>query len=110
MHSKPDFLVIGAQKCATTWLYECLKDHPQICLPKSKKEVEYIGGDLYKEKGMDWYLSLIDHCGEDKVKGDVSVEYIINPDSPEILHTLNPELKFIVSVRNPVDRALSALK
>jgi hypothetical protein len=110
MNKAIDFLVIGAQKCATTWLYECLKDHPEICLPKHKKEIEYIGGNLYKEKGLEWYLSLLNHCSEHKVKGDVSVEYIINHESPALLYDLNPQMKFILSVRDPVERAISALK
>src|SRR5215472_8103927 len=105
----PDFLVIGSQKCATSWLYDCLNEHPQICMPRHKREIEYIGGQLYKEKGMDWYLSLLGHCNGEKVKGDVSVEYIVNDESPRLLYDLNPNLKFILNVRNPVDRAMSAL-
>jgi len=38
--NKPDFLVIGAQKSATSWLYFCLQNHPDIYLP-SKKELRY---------------------------------------------------------------------
>ncbi|CAN5543167.1 hypothetical protein BH10BAC2_BH10BAC2_37640 [soil metagenome] len=106
----PDFLVIGSQKCATSWLYDCLSEHPGICVPKQKREIEYIGGHLYKEKGLDWYLSLLDHCEENKVKGDVSVEYIVNGESPELLFDLNPDMKFILNVRDPADRAISALK
>jgi len=105
----PDFLVIGSQKCATSWLYDCLSEHPQICMPRHKREIEYIGGQLYKEKGIDWYLSLLNHCNGEKMKGDVSVEYIVNDESPRLLFELNPNLKFILSVRNPVDRAMSAL-
>ena len=82
-----NFLVIGAQKCATTWLFECLNEHPDICLPKHKREVEYMGGPLYKEQGgQQWYLSLLNHCDNNKVKGDVSVEYIINNESPQLIY------------------------
>lgn len=109
--SSLNFLVIGAQKCATTWLYECLNTHPQICLPKHKREIEYMGGPLYNENGgLQWYLSLLSHCDNEKVKGDVSVEYIINKYSPQLLHDLNPQMKFILSTRDPVTRAMSAIK
>jgi hypothetical protein len=37
---RPDFLVIGAQKAGTTWLYEQLRAHPDIWLPK-EKELHY---------------------------------------------------------------------
>jgi Sulfotransferase domain len=106
----PDFLVIGSQKCATSWLYDCLSEHPEICVPKHKKEIEYIGGHLYKENGLDWYLSLFDHCEGTKVKGAVSVEYIVNDESPGLLFDINPGMKFILNVRDPADRAISALK
>ena len=36
----PDFLVIGAQKAGTTWLYENLRKHPGIWMPK-EKELHY---------------------------------------------------------------------
>ena len=37
----PDFLCIGAQKAATTWLYRNLADHPGIWLPEHVKEFHY---------------------------------------------------------------------
>lgn len=103
-----DFLVIGAQKCATTWLYECLKEHPQICLPADKKEVEYIGGKIYKEKGAEWYFSLVNNAKPGQLKGDVSVEYMWNAGSPALVKELLPNVKLIASLRNPADRAISA--
>lgn len=106
-----DFLVIGAHRCATSWLYECLREHPQICLPKRRREEEYAGGPLYNGKGgLAWYLSLLKHCSDDKIKGGVSSEYMINEACPQILNGINPSMKFIVCKRNPVDRAMSAMK
>jgi hypothetical protein len=37
----PDFLVIGGQKCGTTWLQDNLSGHPQVWLPPTK-EVHYL--------------------------------------------------------------------
>jgi len=34
----PNFLGIGAQRAGTTWVYHCLREHPQIFLP-DKKEI-----------------------------------------------------------------------
>jgi hypothetical protein len=103
-----DFLIIGVQKSATSWLYDCINEHPQICVPKYKKEVEYIGGELYNKNGLEWYFSLLDHCGTDSVKGDVSVEYMYNKHSAELIKKFIPNVKLIVSLRNPVERAISA--
>lgn len=107
MKFKLDFLVIGAQKCATTWLYECLKDHPEISLPKNKREVEYIGGDLWKSKGDSWYYNLF-NCDSNQIVGDVSVEYLFDDDSPKLLNERFKNLKLIASLRNPSQRAISA--
>ena len=103
-----DFLVIGAQKCATTWLHSCLSEHPDLTLPLKKREVEYLGGDLYQEKGRDWYFSLFDVQSEQKKMGDVSVEYLYDYRAPPVVKSFAPNVKLIVSLRNPVDRAVSA--
>ena len=36
-----DFFIIGGQKCATTWLYHCLNDHPEIEVGGGKVEKYY---------------------------------------------------------------------
>lgn len=45
----PDFLVIGGQKCGTSWLQDNLSSHPQVWLPPIK-EVHYL------DKGNDHLL------------------------------------------------------
>ncbi len=104
----PDFLVIGAQKCATSWLYYCLKEHPELHLPAQKREVEYIGGDLYQERGPDWYYTLFDGANDDQVVGDVSVDYIVDARSPKLVKEQLPDVRLIASLRHPVDRSISA--
>ncbi len=76
MENTLDFLVIGSQKCATTWIYDILDQHSSISLPKDKREVEYLGGKLWLEKGDEWYFNLMKKDSQDKLSGDVSVEYI----------------------------------
>ena len=102
-----DFLVLGAQKSATTWFFECLKKHSLISMPDKKKEVEYIGGDLWKKYGDQWYFNLFNDCNG-VIFGDVSVDYLCNNESPKLLYERFPNLKLIISLRNPVDRAISA--
>lgn len=104
----PDFLVIGAQKCATSWLYYCLRDHPELHLPAHKREIEYIGGDLHEERGTGWYYSLFEGAAENQVVGDVSVDYILDPRSPALVKELLPDVRLIASLRNPLDRSISA--
>lgn len=104
-----DFAVIGAQKCATTWIYDCLKDHPQLSLRDSKNEDAYYGGQMYKEHGGDeWYFAQFKNISPQKLNGCVSVEYIEDLSSPEKLYNHNHKMKLIASLRNPGDRAVSA--
>ena len=102
-----DFLVLGVQKSATTWIYESLKKHSLISMPNKKNEAEYIGGDLWKQNGDQSYFNLFNDCHGVKF-GDVSVDYICNNESPRLLYERFPNLKLIISLRNPVDRAISA--
>ena len=108
MKQSLDFIVAGAQKCATTWLYQCLREHPSLCLPAKKREVEFIGGDLYAKNGPDWFFSLFRDYAPGKVMGDVSVEYLVDARSPRVLSQNSPDLKIIASLRDPIDRLISA--
>ena len=104
-----DFLVIGAQKAASSWMYYCLKDHPQLDLPERKREVEYIGGPMYNTSGkMGWYRGLFDEADPTAIWGDVSVEYLSSKDSPAEVYKHLPDCKLIVSLREPVSRLKSA--
>jgi hypothetical protein len=105
----PDFLIIGAARCGTTWLYECLKAHPEIYLPASKrpephffmKQAEYARGLRYYS---DRYFTDV---GSALVAGEASTSYLYRPYvAPRIARHL-PDVKLIVILRNPVDRAFS---
>jgi hypothetical protein len=49
----PDFLVIGAQKAGTTWLYRNLQFHPEVWLPPIK-ELNYLN-QRFAPQPDDWY-------------------------------------------------------
>jgi len=103
-----DFLVIGAQKAATSWLYNCLSEHPELHLPKRKREVEYLGGALHQQHGSDWYFSLMAGGTTGQLRGDVSIEYLFDRNSPNAVREHLARVKLIASLRDPVERAISA--
>jgi len=105
---KLDFLVIGAQKCATSWLYYCLRDHPEIHLPRRKREDIYLGGDLHQEHGTDWYFRHVGEPNDGQRVGDVSVDYLFDPRSPKAVYEVIPDTKIIAVLRHPIDRAVSS--
>lgn len=108
MDTRLDFLIIGAQKCATTWLHRCCKDHPQLHVPSHKREVEFLGGDLYQKNGAQWYFDLLTGAEPSQLRGDVSVEYLSDPRAPEVVKPYAPEVKLIASLRDPLERVISA--
>lgn len=100
----PDFLIIGVQKGGTTSLYNYLIQHPQI-LPASQKEVHYF--DLNYDKGPEWYLQQFPPRHLDQLAGEASPYYIFHPHVPQRVYQFSPQIKLILLLRNPIDRAIS---
>lgn len=103
----PDFLVIGAQKSGTSTMFRYLTLHPQI-YGSVKKEVHFF--DRNYGKGVNWYRShfpmrkkLKNGC----ITGEASPCYLMFPHAAERISQLLPEVKLIILLRNPVDRAVS---
>jgi hypothetical protein len=100
----PDFVIIGTQRGGTTSLYRYLTEHPDVG-SALRKEVHFF--DRYYEKGMDWYLANFPMRGEVPVVGEASPSYLFHPEVPQRARAAVSHAKFIVLLRNPVDRAYS---
>jgi hypothetical protein len=100
---KPNFLVVGAAKSATTWLYKCFYEHPEIFVP-TLKEVDFFSYNY--DKGYEWYLSFFT-LNDEKAVGEISPSYMSNPDIPSRIQEFNPNIKLIFLLRNPIQRAYS---
>lgn len=100
-----DFLGIGVQKAATTWLFQCLKEHPEIRVPELRinKEINFFNRNYIK--GYTWYHRQFTF-GPWKT-GEYSPLYFPDKNVAERVYRYNPEIKLILSLRNPVDRAYS---
>lgn len=128
MHNQQlDFMIIGAQKAGTTWLWDKLKRHPGTSLPH-KKEIHFFGGVENFRKGEDWYVDHFNGIDRDKIVGEASTSYFYDympywhnesfelafdeslPPIPELITKKFPEIKVIVSLRDPVERAFSAYR
>lgn len=106
---KPDFIGIGAQKCATTWLYRMLSNHPQVSLawPRERdrdKDIKFF--NYFYDRGIEWYEHHFDNCQGDVI-GEYSTTYFYNREAPERIYKYSPNIKLIVSLRHPVERAFS---
>lgn len=100
----PNFLVVGATKAATTWLYQCLNLHPEVFVP-SLKEVNYFSEGY--DRGNQWYLSYFKNVRDEKAVGELSPSYLMSDRSPQRIYSFNPNIRLIFMLRNPIERAYS---
>ncbi|MDF9799688.1 hypothetical protein OKW21_004951 [Catalinimonas alkaloidigena] len=99
------FIGVGPQKTGSTWLYETLKDHPEVCLPVLVKEVQFF--DLYYQRGLSEYWEYFSHRKGGQVLGEITPGYFDESEVPKRIHEHFPETKIIISLRHPVKRAES---
>ena len=102
----PDFLGIGGQKAGTTWLHANLACHPDLYLPTETKELHYFD-TWWRRESVAEYAANFAAAGA-RVKGEVTPAYSILPASRiRAIRRLMPELKLVLLVRDPVERAWS---
>lgn len=104
----PDFLIIGAQKAGTTTIYDNLIKHPKVA-PADIKEVHYFDNNWQKHEN--WYRA---HFHFEKklraagqITGEASPYYLYHTLVPQRVKQVCPNARFIVVLRNPVERAYS---
>ncbi|MGL5063601.1 MAG: tetratricopeptide repeat protein [Microcoleus sp.] len=104
--TSPHFIIIGSQRCGTTSLYSYLSQHPQILTP-IKKEMDFFSWHFHR--GIDWYLAHFPQLPESRqfITGEASPSYFDCRETPQRLHAQFPQVKLILLLRNPVDRAIS---
>jgi hypothetical protein len=105
----PDFLIIGAQKGGTTYLYNILRRHP--CFkPAVKKEIHFFDTPGFR-RGLDWYRTHFPQQqevdGRRVITGEASPYYLFFPYTARRVAESIPRAKLIALLRNPVDRAYS---
>ena len=106
---KPTFIGIGAPKCATTWISEILRHHPEIFF-SNPKEVRYFVGNNWESKDLDWYLSFFMESDGYKAIGEFTTSYCLNPEVPARIWQSVGDVKIIMAVRNPTARFISHYK
>ncbi len=101
-----DFLIIGAQKCATTTLFEHLRGHPRINMPL-EKEVPFFSGPDYCESGWSDYAHKYFGDADERLWGKATPQYLCDAAAPERIWALMPAVKLVVILRDPIDRTWS---
>ena len=106
----PNFLIIGAQKAGTTWLAYMLNKHPEVFMPNY--EIHFFDRVENFSQGIEWYeAKFVLADSNKKAIGEKTPEYLwVNGDRPAIHQTVKqffPNIKLIIVLRNPVERAIS---
>lgn len=102
----PDFLIIGSQKAGTTALYRALRRHPQVFMP-SDKELNVFFDRRRFGRGRRAYATRFADARPDQRCGEASPGYLVHPRAPGRIARWLPQVKLLVTVRDPIDRAYS---
>ena len=100
----PNFLYIGPGRAGSDWVTKNLQLHPEIFIPRKKGTRFFV--DNY-DNGLSWYEKFFDERAE-KAIGEATVGYLHTEHSAQLIQKHLPDAKFIVSLRDPVDRAYSS--
>lgn len=110
-----DFIVPGAQKSGTTALHYFLKQNPQIALPDRQEMHFFDDEDIFSQQPVDYEL-LHRHFRKRPVRllpvrlglaGEVTPSYLYWKPAMERIWNYNPQIKLIILLRNPTDRAFA---
>ncbi|MGB3468173.1 MAG: sulfotransferase [Cyclobacteriaceae bacterium] len=118
----PNLLCIGAQKSGTTWIHKCLSHHPDIYMSTPKELDFFQFSRNLNAENLEKYLGNFEAGKNYKVRGESTPTYFwtysenskyqpvfSNKNIPKTIKDfIGEDLKFIVTLRNPVDRAISA--
>lgn len=102
-----DFVIGGAQKSGTSALYSYLKEHPQIFMPDIKELHFFDLAYSHKRVSCDKYLSYFHGFEREQVIGEATPIYMYWSPCAERIQKYNPNMKWIVILRNPIERAFS---
>lgn len=102
---KVDFIGIGSGKCGSTWFYNNLVRHPEIC-DTNLKELNYFS-DLYDQHPFHWYKSQFAGCEGSRIRGEFSVTYLGHPLAAARIRQHFPLVKIMAIIRDPVKRTFS---
>ena len=118
VEKKPNFIIIGAMKSATTSLYTYIKQHPHIFMTKVKEPMFFnnfqqennyniLGSKSKKSTTLEEYLAMFKDAKNEKAIGEASPAYIYNENAPYLIKENLPDVKIIAILRQPTDRAYS---
>jgi hypothetical protein len=106
------FVVIGAQRCGTTYLHDQLAAHPGIAMARpGRPEPKVFLSDDIVGRGADWYRrTWFGHADDAAVLGEKSTSYIETPEAVDRVRRTLGDARIVAQLRDPVGRAISNWK
>ena len=104
--SIPNFIYIGPDKAGSSWLHEVLIRHEQVFMPEAKDLYFF---DRYYDRGLAWYLGQFQSAGpRQSIVGEVCQDYLFHPQAPQRMAHCLDDVRLMVTLRDPADRAFSS--
>jgi Sulfotransferase family len=109
----PDFVGIGAQRCGTTWWFAgALEAHPLVAIPPGRrKELHFFDRYWTDEVETDFaarYEQFFPRP-EGSITGEWTPSYMCDPWAVPLLVEASPEARFLIMLRDPVERYRSGI-
>ncbi|KAG8178026.1 hypothetical protein JTE90_015829 [Oedothorax gibbosus] len=101
----PQCIIIGARKGGTRALLEFLNLHPLVV--KATEEVHFFDDEDNYRLGIDWYRRRMPYSFEGQITIEKSPAYFVTHLAPERMKKMDPDLKILLIVRDPVTRLIS---
>lgn len=101
----PKVIGIGMERCGTTALSFLLRVHPDIVHVKPK-DVYY--WNHFPDRSLDWYRDRMPISSKYQVTMEYTPSYILSHEVPHLINEAFPDMKFIVMIRDPIERAMSS--
>ena len=102
------FFIIGAQRSGTTYIYEVLDAHDEICMARPiKPEPKFFLRTNLSDYSYDDYLQSYFDESACKVRGEKTTTYIESELAAQQISKWFPTAKIIMILRNPIERAIS---
>jgi len=106
----PDFVIIGAQKGGTSFLYHLVTRHPLV-EPAASKELHFFDRSELFHRGAGWYRRCFPRSGwkdgRKSITGEATPYYLFDPPVAKRMAQVVPQARLIALLRNPIDRAYS---
>jgi len=110
IHRRPGhLLVIGAQRCGSSYLSTALDAHPQITMARPPWPEPKVFCDSDRAaRGLRWYHETwFAHARDERLLGDKSTSYLEDPKAPARAADMLGEVHVVAVLRDPVQRAVS---